>query len=208
MSKISKSVCRLCRRSGDKLFLKGERCFTDKCAFSRRAYPPGQHGQNRRKPSPYCEQLREKQKVRWSYGLTERQFRRFFEMAERMKGVTGENLLRLLETRLDNIVYRAGFARSRNEARQMVSHGYFRVNGRKVDIPSYIVRVGDVISIKQQASARKKIEGALEIANSRQQAKWLEVDQQGLRITVASLPNREDISQNFKENSIVELYSK
>jgi small subunit ribosomal protein S4 len=202
------SVCRLCRREGLKLFLKGDRCFTEKCAIERRNYPPGEHGQARAKFSEYAMQLREKQKLKRMYGLLERQFRRYFEMAERSRGVTGEALLQLLERRLDNIVYRMGFATSRAEARQLVRHGHFMVNGRKVDIPSYLVQVGDVISVRERSRSVARIQDAMAQAERRGIPEWLEVQHEAFSGRVAALPSRADLTAPINEKLVVELYSK
>lgn len=207
MARYHGAVCRLCRREGLKLFLKGSRCFTDKCAIERRNYPPGEHGLGRSKQSPYGQQLREKQKARRIYGLLERQFRRYFEWAEREKGITGESLLRLLERRLDSVVYRLGFASSRKEARQMVAHGHFQVNGRKVRVPSYLVKVGDAIQLRPESKLQERI--AENVAAGRGQVPaWLEVVPAEKRGVVRGLPLREDIQLPVQEQLIVELYSK
>jgi len=202
------SVCRICRREGDKLFLKGDRCFTDKCAIERRNYAPGQHGQGRQKVSDYGLQLREKQKLRKMYGIVEKQFRRYFMMAERQKGVTGENLLQLLERRLDNIVYRLGFASSRNQARQLVTHRYFKVNNRDVNIPSYLVKVGDVIEIKERAKERPQVLESITRMEGKGLPPWLELDREKLRGRLIHLPTREEIALPIQEQLIVELYSR
>jgi small subunit ribosomal protein S4 len=201
-------VCRLCRREGAKLFLKGERCMGEKCAFSRRSYIPGQHGQRRSKFSEYGMQLREKQKARRIYGLLENQFRRTFEHAERMRGVTGTNLLVLLERRLDNMVYRMGFARSRNEARQLVRHNHFTVNGRKVNIPSFLVREGDEVAVKEKSRKVASIVEALSQASRRGFPSWLEVSADSFRARVSGFPGRDEIPMDIHEQLIVELYSK
>jgi len=201
-------VCRMCRREGMKLFLKGERCFTDKCAIERRNYPPGQHGQGRHKFSEYSVQLREKQKVKRIYGVFERQFRRYFALAERAKGVTGEALLTTLERRLDNIVYRMSFANSRAEARQLVRHGHFTVNGRKVTIPSYLVSVGDKITVRERSQKIARIVEALELSQRRGVPDWLEVNRESFTGTVKALPQRSDLTMPINERLIVELYSK
>jgi len=208
VARYTDSACRICRREGDKLYLKGTRCNTEKCAFSRRGYAPGMHGQARRKPTPYCQQLREKQKIRRMYGMLERQFRGFFEKADAMKGVTGENLLRLLECRLDNVAFRAGFAVSRTDARQLVRHGHVKVNGRRVDIPSFVVKVGDVVEIPPKSVARKRVQEAIAFADGRPALQWLQCDRQGMKASVVSLPGRADIDQNINESAVVELYSK
>jgi small subunit ribosomal protein S4 len=202
------AVCRLCRREGQKLFLKGERCYTDKCAIERRNYPPGEHGQARPKFSEYSIQLREKQKLRRIYGVLEGQFRRYFQLADRSKGVTGETLLQLLERRLDNIVYRIGFATSRTEARQLVRHGHFRVNGRKVDIPSYLVRAGDVITVREKSQKVTRIQEALELARRRGVPDWIEVTPEQWSGRVKALPTRQDLTMPVNEKLVVELYSK
>ncbi len=207
MARYTGSVCRLCRREGMKLYLKGDRCYSDKCAISKRAYVPGQHGSGRRKMSDYAMQLREKQKVRRFYGVLETQFRRYFEIANKQSGITGENLLRLLESRLDNVVYRLGFASSRAEARQLVVHGHYKVNGKKVDIPSYLVDEGDVITVKEGSKSSDKFKGLVENFKGNV-PEWLEVDIGKLEGTVVSLPSREDIDLPIAENLIVELYSK
>jgi len=200
--------CRLCRREGTKLFLRGDRCYTDKCAYERRPYAPGQHGRRRKKSSNYEIQLREKQKVKRLYGILERQFRKYFEIAEAKKGVTGTNLLRILEMRLDNVVYRLGFAHSRNQARQLVKHGHFLVNGRKVDIPSYQVKVDDVIEVKEKSRKMPVIQEAQEVVARRGVPQWLELDASNYKGRVKALPEREDITFPINENLIVELYSK
>lgn len=208
MARYIGSECRICRRENIKLFLKGERCFTDKCAVERRNYAPGQHGQGRSKISDYGLQLREKQKLRKMYGILERQFRGYFKMAERQKGVTGENLLQILERRLDNIVYRMGFASSRNLARQLVTHRHFKVNGRNVNIPSYLLKVGDAVEIKKK---ERKIPQVLE-SIARMEGKglppWLEFDREKLRGRLINLPTKEDIALPIQEQLVVELYSK
>jgi len=201
------SVCRLCRREGTKLFLKGERCYTDKCAIDRRPYAPGQHGQGRKKVSEYGLQLREKQKVRRIYGVNERQFRRYFAEAERQKGVTGDILLRLLESRLDNVVYRLGFAASRPQARQIVLHGHILVNGKKVNVPSYLVKVGDEIAVKDKSRDMEIFQEAKE-AGKASVPSWLEVDMEGLKGRVVSLPSSEDLDIPIEAQLIVELYSR
>jgi small subunit ribosomal protein S4 len=191
-----------------KLFLKGERCYTDKCAIERRNYPPGEHGQARPKFSEYSVQLREKQKLRRMYGILEGQFRRYFSMADRAKGVTGETLLQLLERRLDNIVYRLGFATSRSEARQLVRHGHFRINDRKVDVPSYLVRAGDVLSVRERSRKIARIQEALELAQRRGVPDWLEVQPETFTGVVKALPVRADLTMPINEKLVVELYSK
>jgi small subunit ribosomal protein S4 len=201
-------VCRLCRRENLKLFLKGERCYTDKCAIERRNYPPGQHGQGRPKFSEYSIQLREKQKVKRMYGLLEKQFRRTFAEAARTKGITGETLLVLLERRLDNVTYRLGFAGSRAEARTLVRHGHILVNGRKVNIPSYTVRVGDVISVKEPSRQMTRVLSAIEGSQRRGVPDWAEVDRDACSGKIKLLPSRSDVTMPINEKLIVELYSK
>ncbi len=208
MARYTGPKCRLCRREGMKLYLKGDRCYTDKCAYERRPYPPGQHGRRRKKSSDYDIQLREKQKVRRIYGVLERQFRRYFEIAESKKGVTGENLLRMLELRLDNVVYRLGFAVSRDQARQLVTHGHILVNGRKADIPSMQLKVNDVISVAEKSKDIPAIKEAQETLARRECPSWLEVNVEKLEGKVKALPRREDITFPVNENLIVELYSK
>jgi small subunit ribosomal protein S4 len=201
-------VCRLCRREGLKLFLKGERCYTDKCAIERRNYPPGEHGQGRSKFSEYAVQLREKQKVKRMYGLMERQFRRYFSLAETARGITGETLLLLLEQRLDNMIYRMGFATSRAEARQLVRHGPFLVDGRKVDIPSYLLRPGQIVTVHERSRAVARILEALEQAERRGVPDWLEVQREAFSGRVKALPARADLTMPINEKLVVELYSK
>jgi len=209
MARYTGAVCRLCRREGQKLFLKGDRCYTDKCALERRAYAPGMHGNARNKKlSEYGVQLREKQKARRYYGVLESQFAEYFEMASNRKGMTGENLLSILETRLDNVVYRLGFAMSRAEARQLVRHGHFTVNGKKVNIPSYLVSVGETIELKDSSRSLDKFKGALEANASRVVPKWLEMDKNNNVAKVVAVPAREDIDLPIQEHLIVELYSK
>jgi len=209
VARYTGSVCKLCRREGLKLFLKGDRCFSPKCAIEKRSYAPGQHGQRRRvKMTNYAVQLREKQKMKRIYGLLERQFRNYFHMAERQKGITGAALLRLLERRLDNVVYRLGFSSSRAEARQLVGHGHFLVNGRRVDIPSYLVRSGDHIQVAEQDRELLAIRAALEGAKKRGLPSWLELDSQAMRGLVRALPAREDIAIQVQEQLVVALYSK
>ena len=208
MARYTKSVCRLCRRENLKLFLKGERCYTEKCAIDRRNYPPGQHGQNRRKFSDYGAQLREKQKVKRLYGILENQFRNTFKEADRQKGITGEILLSLLERRLDNTVYRLGFANSRNEARQLVKHNHFSVNQTKVNIPSYLIKPGDIIQLREKSKKVVRILEALEGVARRGVPQWLELDKEQLKGNVKGLPTREDITIPIQEKLIVELYSK
>lgn len=208
MARYTGAVCRLCRREGQKLFLKGERCYTDKCAIQRRAYAPGQHGQGRKKLSEYGIQLREKQKARRYYGVLEGQFHHYFELANKKAGVTGENLLVILESRLDNVIYRLGFGTSRPEARQLVRHGHFTVNGKKVNIPSYLVKVGDVIAIQENSKSSEKIKAVIEATASRAVPKWLDLDNNTLTAKVIAAPAREDIDLPLEEHLIVELYSK
>lgn len=209
MARYTGPVCRMCRRENMKLFLKGDRCFTDKCAVERRAYAPGQHGQGRVKVSDYGTQLREKQRVKRTYGLLENQFRSYFEKAERMKGVTGENLLVLLERRLDSMVYRMGFATSRTEARQLVRHSHFTVNGRKVNVPSFLVRPGDVVELREKSRQVARINEALDGVMRRGLPSWVDVDRNGFKGTVKTLPVRAEMTTpTFQEQLIVELYSK
>ena len=208
MARYTEAVCRMCRREGQKLFLKGDRCYTQKCAMECRAYAPGMHGQNRSKTSEYGTQLREKQKAKRYYGLLENQFRNYFELAERRPGQTGDNLLAILESRLDNVVYRLGFAMSRAEARQLVSHGHFTVNGRKVNIPSFLVKPGMVISLKDSSKSLEKIKANVEANAFRQPPKWLEYDANNMIAKVTAVPAREDIDLPIEEHLIVELYSK
>ncbi|PIV19789.1 MAG: 30S ribosomal protein S4 [Deltaproteobacteria bacterium CG_4_8_14_3_um_filter_45_9] len=208
MARHTKSNCRLCRRENLKLFLKGERCYTEKCAYDRRNYPPGQHGQARKKFSEYGTQLREKQKVKRMYGILENQFRNIFKEADRQKGITGETLLSLLERRLDNIVYRLGFANSRNEARQLVRHNHFLVNQFKVNIPSYLVKPGDVIELREKSRKVVRILEALEGVARRGVPQWLELDKDQMKGGVKGLPTREDITIPIQEKLIVELFSK
>ena len=208
MARYTEAVCRMCRREGQKLFLKGDRCYTQKCAMECRAYAPGMHGQNRSKTSEYGQQLREKQKAKRYYGLLENQFRNYFELAERRPGQTGENLLAILESRLDNVVYRLGFAMSRAEARKLVSHGHFTVNGRKVNIPSFLVKPGMVVSLKDSSKSLEKIKANVEANAFRQPPKWLEYDANNMIAKVTAVPAREDIDLPIEEHLIVELYSK
>jgi small subunit ribosomal protein S4 len=208
LARYTDSVCRLCRRENLKLFLKGERCYTDKCAIERRNYPPGQHGQGRPKFSEYSIQLREKQKVKRMYGLLENQFRRTFAEANRTRGITGETLLVLLERRLDNVAYRLGFASSRAEARTLVRHGHILVNGKKTNIPSYTVRAGDVISVKEQSRQIGRVLSAMEGAQRRGVPDWAEVDRDTLSGRIKILPSRGDVTMPINEKLIVELYSK
>lgn len=208
MARYSGSVCRLCRRENQKLFLKGDRCNTDKCAFERRGYPPGQHGQGRIKFSEYGLQLREKQKIKRIYGLVEKQFRNLFETADRMKGVTGTNLLSGLERRLDNVAYRSGFANSRAEARQLVRHGHFLVNGRSVNVPSFQVKKGDQVEVREKSRTKPVIMGALEGVKRREIPQWLELDAGSFKSRVRDLPSRDDVTAPMEERLVVELYSK
>ncbi|MEW5862467.1 MAG: 30S ribosomal protein S4 [Pseudomonadota bacterium] len=209
MARLIDAKCRQCRREGEKLFLKGEKCFTDKCAVERRGYAPGQHGQKSgARLSDYGKQLREKQKMRRIYGVLERQFRRTYAEAARSKGVTGERLLQLLETRLDNVAWRMGFGASRAEARQVVRHNGILVNGKRVNIPSYQVRPGDVIEVAPKAKEQLRIKAAAEAAESRGIPEWLQVDTKALKGTFKSLPARSDLGSNVNESLIIELYSK
>ncbi len=208
MARYRESVCRLCRREGMKLFLKGDRCFTNKCAIERRNFPPGQHGKRRSKILGYGIQLREKQKLKRFYGVLEGQFRLTFEAAERMRGVAGENLLSLLERRLDNVVHRLGFSGSRAQARQLVRHGHVRVNGKKVNVPSYVVGAGAVVSVKEKSKTNPLIAGAVETAKGRGIPAWLELNASEFQGRVVSLPKRADVALQVNEKLIVELYSK
>ncbi len=209
MARYTGAVCRLCRREGQKLFLKGERCYSGKCAFARRSYAPGQHGQGRKKYSEYGLQLRAKQKARRYYGVLEGQFSDYFNKASNIKeGKTGENLLFILESRLDNVIYRLGWASSRAEARQLVVHEHFMLNGKKVNIPSLLVKTGDVISINEKSSKSSKFKSILEVNGSRPVPKWLEVNNETLSAKKLAMPAREDIDLDVEETLIVELYSK
>ena len=209
MARYIGPVCRLCRREGMKLFLKGERCYTDKCAIEKRNVPPGQHGRSRKaKIVVYGIQLREKQKVKRTYGVLENQFRRYFEAADRQKGVTGELLLQMLERRLDNVVYRSGFATSRAQARQLVRHGHFSVNGKKVDIPSYAVRQGDTVAVRSASAQNPTIQHAMEEVKGRGIPEWLLLDAGAFSARISQLPTREQINLPVQEQLIVELYSK
>ena len=208
MARYTDAKCRLCRREGSKLYLKGDRCYTDKCAIARRAYAPGQHGQGRKKASGYGIQLREKQKVRRIYGILEKQFRAYFEEAERQKGVTGENLLRLLELRLDNVVYRMGFGDSRAEARQLVRHGHFTVNGKKVNIPSYQTGLNDLIAVKPGSKSTEKFKELAENAAGKTAPQWLSINTEMMEARIVALPAREDIDLPIEEHLIVEFYSR
>lgn len=208
MARYRDAVCRLCRRERNKLYLKGDRCYTDKCSVARKGYPPGEHGQSRQKFSEYGQQLREKQKAKRIYGILERQFRRYFKEADRRKGVTGENLLQLLESRLDNVVYRMGFGRSRAEARQLVNHGHFQVNGRRVDIPSYLTRPGDVIAVHEKSRNLPVFKEIREAGEGQSTVDWLEADLEHLQGKVIRMPQREEIDVPVEEHLIVELYSR
>ena len=208
MARYTDAVCRLCRREGKKLFLKGERCYSDKCSVAKRAYAPGQHGQSRKKISEYGVQLRAKQQAKRYYGVLESQFAKYFEMATKRSGMAGENLLRILESRLDNVVYRLGFAGSRAEARQLVGHGHYTVNGNKVNIPSYLLKVGDVIAVAEKSRSSEKFKAIVEANGSRPVPQWLELDSNNLSGKITVLPNREDIDLDVQEHLIVELYSK
>ncbi len=209
MARYTDSVCRLCRREGVKLFLKGNRCYTDKCAIERRQYAPGQHGQRRRsKASEYGIQLREKQKIKRMYGLLERQFRGYFRKADRMKGITGENLLVYLERRLDSVVYRMGFCDSRSEARQMVLHGHFCVNGKKVRVPSFLIKVGDEVSVREKSQKIGRINEALESVDRRGVPLWVELDKKKYTGRIKNFPAREELTMPMQEQLVVELYSR
>jgi small subunit ribosomal protein S4 len=208
MARYTGAACKLCRREGMKLYLKGDRCYTDKCAVGRRAYAPGQHGMNRKKTSGYGIQLREKQKVKRVYGILENQFRLLFAEADRQKGVTGENMLRLLELRLDNVVYRMGFGNSRKEARQLVRHSHFTVNGKKVNIPSYQVSLNDLIAVKASSKSSEKFKALAEEAAAKTAPQWLSVNAEMMEGRVVTLPAREDVDIPIEEHLIVELYSR
>ena len=208
MGRHTEAVCRLCRREKEKLYLKGDRCFSDKCGVTRHGYPPGEHGQGRQKFSEYGQQLREKQKARRIYGVMERQFRRYFKEADRRKGVTGEVLLQLLESRLDNVVYRLGLGRSRPEARQLINHGHFAVNGRKVDIPSYLTKPGDVISVRENSRKQPVFKHIAEARDQQGTVDWLQVDFEKLEGRVIRVPQRDEIEVPLSEHLIVELYSR
>lgn len=208
MARYTGAVCRQCRREGQKLFLKGDRCYSDKCAIDRRGYPPGQHGQGRKKLSEYGIQQREKQKTRRYYGVLESQFAKYFDMAAKQQGQTGENLLKILETRLDNVVYRLGFAMSRPEARQLVRHSHFTVNGRKVNIPSYLVKPGDVVGLRDKSRSMDKFKANMENNASRVPPKWLSYNRDAFEAKVIAQPERDDIDLPVEEHLIVELYSK
>lgn len=208
MARYTGAVCKLCRREGKKLYLKGERCYTGKCAVERRAYAPGQHGQSRKKATEYGLQLRAKQQAKRYYGIQEGQFYKYFLMAERKQGVTGENLLRICESRLDNVVYLLGWANSRAEARQLVTHGHYKVNGKKVNVPSYLIKAGDEIAIKDKSKESDKIKATLEANASRPVPQWLDLNAEALTGKVLALPTREQIMVPVEEHLIVELYSK
>ena len=208
MARYNGSVCRQCRREGTKLFLKGDRCYTDKCAVEKRAYPPGQHGQGRTRFSDYGVQLREKQKVKRMYGMLEKQFRLTYAKASSMKGRAGENLLILLERRLDNVVFRLGFATSRAEARQLVRHGHFKINGRKAQTPSMLVRPGWIVELREKSREVQRVVGALEALEGRSLPQWLELDKDNFKGTIKQLPQREDITLPIEEQLIVEHYSR
>jgi small subunit ribosomal protein S4 len=209
MARYTGPVCRLCRREDMKLFLKGERCYTDKCGYERRSYPPGQHGQaRRRKRSDYGEQLREKQKAKRIYGIAERQFRGYYHKATRMKGVAGENLIQLLERRLDNVVYRMGFASDHAEARQLVRHGHFTIKGKRVDIPSYLVRPGDVVEVQAGSRTITRIIEALTGVDRRGVPQWIVLDKDAWKGSIKQMPAREDVNLPIREQLIIELYSK
>jgi small subunit ribosomal protein S4 len=207
MARYTEAVCKLCRREGEKLYLKGERCYTPKCSIGKRAYAPGEHGQRRKKMSEYGIQLREKQKLRRIYGILERQFSGYFVMAEHKKGITGENLLQILESRLDNVIYRLGLGVSRKEARQLVRHGHFLVNGKRVNIPSFLVKTGDVITIKESSLGSVKIKNNLQDAGS-SLPEWIDYDANTQTAKINALPNREQIDIPVQEHLIVELYSR
>ena len=208
MARYTGAVCRLCRREGQKLFLKGERCYSEKCSIGRREYAPGQHGQGRKKTSEYGLHLRAKQRARRYYGVNEVQFSHYFEMAKRKVGVTGENLLRILESRLDNVVYRAGLASSRAEARQLVGHGHFEVNGGRVDIASYLLKAGDVITVCEKSRSSEKIKAVLEANAGRPIPSWLDANAENFSVKVVNLPDRDAIDAPVDEQLIVEFYSK
>jgi small subunit ribosomal protein S4 len=209
LARYTDSVCRQCRRENLKLFLKGDRCYSDKCAFDRRAYAPGQHGERRgRKPSDYGIQLREKQKVKRMYGLSEKQFHLFFNKAERQKGITGTNLLVMLERRIDNVVYRLGFASSRAQARQFVRHRHLLVNGKRVDIPSFVVKIGDTIEVREKSKKIKALQDSLDAVVRRGVPQWLDLEKDNMKGMVKNFPIREDLTMPIQEQLIVELYSK
>lgn len=209
MGRYTDSVCRQCRREGEKLFLKGDRCYSNKCAIDRKPYIPGQHGHGRsRKPTEYGLQLREKQKAKRIYGVLEKQFHNYFEKAERQSGITGENLLVMLERRMDNVVFRMGFASSRKEARQLISHGHFTINGKKASIPSILVGIGDVIEVKEKSKESPKFKEIQAQAGYRTAPKWIEADPENMRGRILAFPEREDIEATIAEHLIVELYSR
>ena len=208
MARYTGAVCRLCRREGQKMFLKGERCYSEKCSVALRGYAPGQHGQGRKKSSEYGLQLRAKQTARRFYGVQENQFHHYFEIAERKQGITGDNLLRILESRLDNVVYRVGFASSRAEARQLVGHGHFEVNGKRVDIASYLLKAGDVVSICEKSRGSEKIKAVVEANSARPVPQWIDVNRDQLTAKVIALPTRDQIEAPVEEQLIVEFYSK
>ncbi len=208
MARYRDAVCKFCRREGTKLFLKGDRCYSDKCAVERRNYPPGQHGQSRSKPTDYGVQLREKQKVRRIYGILEKQFRTYARLAEKKKGVTGENLLFLLESRLDNLVYRMGFSASRSQARQLITHGHVMVNGRKVDVAAFQVKPGMVIELREKSRKIEWVEESLKTASRRGLPAWMDVDVENFRGTFKALPTREELPPTIREQLIVEYYSR
>jgi len=208
MARYTEALCRLCRRESEKLFLKGDRCYTDKCAVERRKYPPGQHGQRRKKQSDYAIQLREKQKAKEIYNVLEKQFKKYFYMAEKKKGITGSNLLQLLESRLDNVVYRLGFASNRRQARQLILHGHFNVNGKRVSIPSYMVRAGDGIDVREQSRKLVPVQENMAKAEHRGLPSWVQRDINNFSGKILSLPAMDDISLPVQEQLIVELYSK
>lgn len=208
MARYREALCRICRREGEKLFLKGDRCYTEKCAVEKRKYPPGQHGQGYRKLSDYGLQLREKKKLRNIYGLLEKQFRRYYYEAERRKGITGEELIRLFESRLDSMVYRMGFAPNRRKARQLVSHGHFLINGKRVNLPSYTVKGGDIVEVEESSKDISEIIDSLSKAEHRGIPRWVEVDSANLRGKVLHIPSRDEIQLPVQEQLIVELYSK
>ncbi len=208
MARFRDSVCRLCRAERMKLFLKGNKCLTEKCPVERRAYPPGEHGRMRRRILGYGLQLREKQKLKRYYGMSERQFRLFFQRAERKRGITGENLLIMLERRLDNVVYISGFSHSRAHARQLITHGHFRINQRKVNIPSYLVNKGDIISFRERLAKNEELKAIVDFNKNKTVPSWLEVDWENMEVKVMALPKREDITVPVEEHLVVELYSK
>ncbi len=208
MARYTGAVCRLCRREGQKLFLKGDRCYSDKCSVAIRGYAPGQHGQGRKKSSEYGLQLRAKQTARRFYGVQENQFHHYFEIAERKQGVTGDNLLQILESRLDNVVYRAGYASSRAEARQLVGHGHFEVNGKRVDIASYLLKAGDEIAVCEKMRSADKIKAVVEANSARPVPQWVDVNREQMSVKVLNLPTREQIEAPVDEQLIVEFYSR